>query len=49
MDILYLLLPLSVVLVLLILGILGWSVYRGQFDNLDREGVRILEEDEQDL
>ncbi|HRH17574.1 MAG TPA: cbb3-type cytochrome oxidase assembly protein CcoS [Aquabacterium sp.] len=49
MDILYLLLPLSVVLVLLILGILGWSVYRGQFDNLDQEGVRILEEDEQDL
>jgi cbb3-type cytochrome oxidase maturation protein len=48
MDILYLLLPLSVVLVLLILGILGWSVYRGQFDNLDQEGVRILEEDEQD-
>lgn len=49
MDVLYLLLPLSVVLVLLILGILGWSVYRGQFDNLDQEGVRILEEDEQDL
>ena len=49
MDILYLLLPLSVVLVLLILGILCWSVYRGQFDNLDQEGVRILEEDEQDL
>ena len=49
MDILYLLLPLSVVLVLLILDILGWSVYRGQFDNLDQEGVRILEEDEQDL
>ena len=49
MDILYLLLPLSVVLVLLILGILGWSVYRGQFVNLDQEGVRILEEDEQDL
>lgn len=47
MDILYLLLPLSVVLVLIILGVLGWSVYRGQFDDLDQEGVRILEEDEE--
>jgi cbb3-type cytochrome oxidase maturation protein len=45
MEILYLLLPLSVALVLLILGLLGWSVYRGQFDDLDQEGVRILEED----
>ena len=46
-DILYLLLPLSVVLVLLILGVLGWSVHRGQFDNLDQEGVRILDEDQE--
>ncbi len=46
MDILYLLIPLSVVLVLLILGVLGWSVYRGQFDDLDQEGVRILEDEE---
>lgn len=45
MEILYLLLPLSVALVLLILGVLAWSVYRGQFDDLDQEGVRILEED----
>ncbi|HET6789005.1 MAG TPA: cbb3-type cytochrome oxidase assembly protein CcoS [Aquabacterium sp.] len=47
MDILYLLLPLSVVLVLLILGVLGWSIHRGQFDNLDQEAVRILEEDQE--
>lgn len=46
MDILYLLLPLSVVLVLLILGVLGWSVWRGQFDNVEQEGVRILDEDQ---
>jgi cbb3-type cytochrome oxidase maturation protein len=43
MDILYLLLPLSVVLVLLFLG---WSVYRGQFEDLEQEGVRILEQDQ---
>lgn len=42
MDILYLLIPLSVVLVLLILGGLWWAVYRGQFENVDHEGERIL-------
>ncbi|TBO28701.1 cbb3-type cytochrome oxidase assembly protein CcoS [Aquabacterium lacunae] len=47
MDILYLLLPLSVVLVMLILGVLAWSIYRGQFDDLDQEGVRILEDDQE--
>jgi cbb3-type cytochrome oxidase maturation protein len=47
MDILYLLLPLSVVLVLLILGVLWWSVYRDQFDDLDQEAVRIFEEDQE--
>ncbi|MCX7203829.1 MAG: cbb3-type cytochrome oxidase assembly protein, partial [Burkholderiales bacterium] len=30
MDILYLLIPLSVVLVLGIIGVLGWSVFSGQ-------------------
>ncbi len=48
MDILYLLLPLSVVLVMLILGVLAWSIYRGQFDDLDQEGLRILEEDQEE-
>lgn len=48
MDILYLLLPLSVALVMLILGVLAWSIYRGQFDDLDQEGVRILEEDQEE-
>lgn len=47
MDILFLLLPLSVVLVMLILGVLAWSIYRGQFDDLDQEGVRILEDDQE--
>ena len=43
MEILYLLIPLSAVLVLLILGIFGWAVHRGQFDDLEREGERILQ------
>jgi cbb3-type cytochrome oxidase maturation protein len=44
-DILYLLIPLSAVLVLLIMGVFGWAVFRGQFEDLEREGERILEPD----
>jgi cbb3-type cytochrome oxidase maturation protein len=45
MDILFLLIPLSVVLALLILGGLAWAVWRGQFETLDAEGERILRSD----
>jgi cbb3-type cytochrome oxidase maturation protein len=44
MDILYLLIPLSAVLVLLILGLFGWALHHGQFDDVEREGLRILDE-----
>lgn len=42
MDILYLLVPLSVVLVLFILASLWWAVQGGQFEDIEREGGRIL-------
>jgi cbb3-type cytochrome oxidase maturation protein len=42
MDILYLLIPLSSVLVLAIVGVFAWALHRGQFDDLDSEGQRIL-------
>jgi cbb3-type cytochrome oxidase maturation protein len=42
MDILFLLIPMSVVLGLAILGALGWAVWRGQFDAVEAEGERIL-------
>ena len=45
MDILYLLIPLSTALVLLILGVFGWALHRGQFDDLEREGERILQDE----
>ncbi len=45
MDILYLLIPLSAGLVLLILGVFGWALHRGQFEDLEREGTRILADD----
>jgi cbb3-type cytochrome oxidase maturation protein len=43
MDILYLLIPLSVILVFLIGG-LWWAIYRGQFDDIESEGERILKD-----
>lgn len=45
MDILYLLIPLSAVLVLAILAVFGWAVNSGQFDDVEREGSRILDDD----
>jgi cbb3-type cytochrome oxidase maturation protein len=45
MEILYLLIPLSVALGLLILAALWWAVERGQFEDLDLEGERILDGD----
>jgi cbb3-type cytochrome oxidase maturation protein len=42
LDILYLLIPLSAVLVLVILGVFAWATYSGQFDDVEQEGRRIL-------
>jgi cbb3-type cytochrome oxidase maturation protein len=42
MEILYLLIPLSALLVLVIIGVFGWALHGGQFDDLDREGQRVL-------
>lgn len=45
MDILFLLIPLSVALVLVVLLGLWWAIERGQFDDVEREGERILHND----
>jgi cbb3-type cytochrome oxidase maturation protein len=37
-DILYLLIPLSAVLVLAILGVFAWALHGGQFDDLEQHG-----------
>jgi cbb3-type cytochrome oxidase maturation protein len=44
MDILYLLIPLSVVLVFCILAGLWWAIERGQFEDIEDEATRILDE-----
>jgi len=43
MEILYLLIPLSAVLVLAIIAVFGWALHHGQFDDIEREGARILD------
>jgi cbb3-type cytochrome oxidase maturation protein len=42
MDILFLLIPLSVVLSLAVLGVLAWAVWSGQFEDMEGEGQRIF-------
>ena len=36
----------SLLLTLAILGILGWAVFSGQFEDLEQEGLRILQKDD---
>ncbi len=45
MESLYLLIPLSVLLVLGLVAMFGWALFGGQFDDLEREGHRILADD----
>lgn len=47
MEILYLLIPLSVVLVFLIGAVLWWAVRSGQFEDLEGPAQRILMDDDQ--
>lgn len=46
MDILYLLIPLSLVLVFAIGAIFWWSLKSGQFDDLEGPGHRLLMDDD---
>jgi cbb3-type cytochrome oxidase maturation protein len=44
-DILYLLIPLSIVLVFLIGAVFWWSLRNGQFDDLEGPAHRVLDDD----
>ena len=46
MEIMFLLIPLSVVLVFLIGIVFWWSVRNGQFDDMEGPGYRILMDDD---
>ncbi|MDP2007391.1 MAG: cbb3-type cytochrome oxidase assembly protein CcoS [Rubrivivax sp.] len=45
MESLYLLIPLSAGLVLAIIAVFGWALNKGQFEDLEAEGARILLDD----
>ena len=45
MDVLYLLIPMSVLLVFGLMALFRWALDAGQFDDLEREGERILAEE----
>ncbi|MEO7335580.1 MAG: cbb3-type cytochrome oxidase assembly protein CcoS [Caldimonas sp.] len=46
MDILFLLVPFSVLLVFGVMGLFAWALQTRQFEDLEREGERIFEADE---
>lgn len=46
MDILYLLIPLSLVLVFVIAALFWWSLKTGQYEDLDGPGYRIVMDDD---
>jgi len=45
-EVIYLLIPLSLVLVAVIIGFVIWAVKSGQFEDLDRPGYSILDDDD---
>ncbi len=45
MDILFLLVPMSVLLVFALMALFRWALSTGQFDDLEREGERILQDE----
>ena len=44
MDVLFLLIPLSVLLAFAVLGVLAWAVWAGQFEDMESEGQRIFDD-----
>jgi|TARA_B110000211_G_scaffold93297_1_gene108771 cbb3-type cytochrome oxidase maturation protein len=48
-DIIYVLVPLSIVLILIAILIFSWAVKGGQFDDLDSPAHRILFDDDDHL
>ena len=49
MEILFLLIPISVIVIALAIGIFGWAVKSGQYDDLDGPAHSILFDDDEDM
>jgi cbb3-type cytochrome oxidase maturation protein len=48
MEIIYVLIPLSVILMVLAIGFFFWAIKNDQFDDLDTPALDILDDDEPD-
>jgi len=46
MESMYFLIPVSLLILVGATGVLIWSVYSGQYDDMEREGERILQDDD---
>ncbi|CCK75819.1 MAG: cbb3-type cytochrome oxidase assembly protein CcoS [Oleispira antarctica] len=48
MDIIYILIPLSILLIAIAVTVLFWAIKSGQFDDMDSPSHRILFDDDND-
>jgi cbb3-type cytochrome oxidase maturation protein len=46
MDVLFVLIPLSVLMAIVVLGGLWWAIFHGQFEDIEEEAQRIMEQDQ---
>lgn len=49
MDIIYILIPLSIVLITIAVTVLFWAIKSGQFDDMDSPAHRILFDDDDQI
>jgi cbb3-type cytochrome oxidase maturation protein len=46
MDVLFVLITLSVLMAIVVLGGLWWAIFHGQFEDIEEEAQRIMEQDQ---
>ena len=49
MEVLYILIPISIILVAIAIAIFGWAVKSGQYDDLEGPAHSILFDDDEDM
>ncbi len=49
MEILYILIPVSVILIAIAIAVFGWAVKSGQYDDLEGPAHSILYDDDEDM
>ena len=49
MEIIYILIPIAILFVIIAVSLFFWSVKSNQYDDLDREGISILFDDDDSI